>query len=158
MQCFRIFTVAKKFMDKGGGVSRFSVEKFFSHSAENFLRGIFYRFINFRYRKMLRIKERGEHQDFPPKNFCFIVPNISYGNHFVQCFRIFTVAEKFIDKGGGVSRFSVEKSFSHSAENFLRGIFYRFINFRYRKLLGIREGGNTIFRRKNFVSQCRKIS
>ncbi len=106
---------------------------------------------------MLRIKERGEHQDFPPKNFCFIVPNISYGNHFVQCFRIFTVAKKFMDKGG-VSRFSVEKFFFHSAENFLRGISYCFINFRYRKLLGIREGGNTIFRRKNFVSQCRKIS
>ena len=50
---------------------------------------------------MLRIKERGEHQDFPPKNFCIIVPNISYGNHFVQCFRIFPVAKKFMDKGGG---------------------------------------------------------
>ncbi len=108
---------------------------------------------------MLRIKERGDHQDFPPKKICFIAPKISYGNHFVQCFRIFTVAKKFIDKGGGVvSRFSVEKFISHSAEKFLRGIFYRFINFRYRKLLGIREGGNTIFRRKNFVSQCRKIS
>ena len=28
------FPVAKKFVDKRGGVSRFSVEKFFSHSAE----------------------------------------------------------------------------------------------------------------------------
>ncbi len=50
---------------------------------------------------MLRIKERGEHQDFLPKHFCFLVPNISYGNHFVQCFRFFTVAKKFMDKGGG---------------------------------------------------------
>ena len=29
----------KKFMDKRGGVSRFSVEIFLSHSAENFRRG-----------------------------------------------------------------------------------------------------------------------
>ena len=40
MPCFRKFPVAKKFMDKkGGGVSRFSVENFLSHSAENFRRG-----------------------------------------------------------------------------------------------------------------------
>ena len=50
---------------------------------------------------MLRIEERGEHQDFPPKSFCPIVPNISWGNHFVQCFRSFPVAKKFLDKGGG---------------------------------------------------------
>ena len=39
--CFRKFPVAKKFMDKrgGGGVSRLSIEKFLSHSAENFRRG-----------------------------------------------------------------------------------------------------------------------
>ena len=58
---------------------------------------------------MLRIKERGEHQDFPPKNFCFIVPNISYGNHFVQCSRIFPVAKKFMDKGGGYQDFPSKK-------------------------------------------------
>ena len=56
---------------------------------------------------MLRIEERGEHQDFPPKSFCPIVPNISWGNPFVQCFRRFPVAKKFLDKGG-VSRFPVE--------------------------------------------------
>ncbi len=88
---------------------------------------------------MLRIKERGEHQDFSPKKFCLIVPNISYGNHFVQCFRSFPVAKKFMDKeGGGVSRFSVENNFSHSAEKFRRGIFHCFTHFRYRKILGIK--------------------
>ncbi len=46
----------------------------------------------------------------------------SYGNHFVQCFINFPVAKKFTDKkGGGLSRFSIEKIFSHSAEKFLRG-------------------------------------
>ncbi len=79
MQCFRNFPGAKNFMDKEGGgrVSRFSVEKVFTHIAEKLRRGILYCFTNFRYRKMLRIKERGEHQDFPPKSFCLIVPNIS---------------------------------------------------------------------------------
>ena len=33
------FLVPKKFMDKKGGVSRFSVETFLSHSAEKFSRG-----------------------------------------------------------------------------------------------------------------------
>ncbi len=108
-----------------GGVSRFSVEKFISHSAEKFLRGIFYCFINFRYRKLLRIKERGEHQDFLPKNFCFIVPNISYGNHFVQCFRLFTVAKKFMDKvAGGVYQDFPFKNFSLTVpKNFSRESF-----------------------------------
>ncbi len=57
---------------------------------------------------MLRIEERGEHQDFPPKSFCPIVPNISWGNPFVQCFRSFPVAKKFLDKGGDI------KTFRHS--------------------------------------------
>ena len=40
MLCFRKLPVAKKFMDKrGGGVSRFSVENFLSHSAEKCRRG-----------------------------------------------------------------------------------------------------------------------
>ena len=42
VQCFRKFSVAKKFMDKRGGggvVSRLSIENFLSHSAENFRRG-----------------------------------------------------------------------------------------------------------------------
>ena len=38
MLCFRKIPVAKKFMDKRaeGGVSRYSVENFLSHSAEKF--------------------------------------------------------------------------------------------------------------------------
>ena len=38
--CFRKYPVAKKFMDRRG-VSRFSVEKFLSQSAELFRRGSF---------------------------------------------------------------------------------------------------------------------
>ena len=41
MLCFRKFLVAKNCMDKKGegGVSRFSVENFLSHSAETIRRG-----------------------------------------------------------------------------------------------------------------------
>ena len=39
MLCLRKLLVAKKFMDKKGGVSKFSVENFLSESAENFRRG-----------------------------------------------------------------------------------------------------------------------
>ena len=38
--CFGKFPVANKFMDKkGGGVSKFSVENFLSHSSKKFRRG-----------------------------------------------------------------------------------------------------------------------
>ena len=46
------------------------------------------------------------------------------GNSFVLCFRNFPVSEKFIDKSGGregILGFSVENSFSHSAEKFCKG-------------------------------------
>ena len=46
----------KVWIGGGGGVSRFSVEIFLSHSAEKFRRGILYYYINFGYRKKL---ERG---------------------------------------------------------------------------------------------------
>ena len=39
MVCFRKLLVAKKFMDKKGGVSKISVENFLSESAEKFRRG-----------------------------------------------------------------------------------------------------------------------
>ena len=39
MVCFRKHLVAKKFMDKKWGVSKFSVEYFLSESAEKFRRG-----------------------------------------------------------------------------------------------------------------------
>ena len=42
------------------------------------------------------------------------------GNPFVLCFRKFPVANKFMNKKGGVSRFSVGIFLSHSAESFRR--------------------------------------
>ena len=65
----------------GGGVSRFSVENFWSHSAENFRRGTLYCCIKFGYRKSLD-KRGGEYQDFPSKIFCLIVPKNFVGEPF----------------------------------------------------------------------------
>ena len=56
-----------------------------------------------------------------------------------------------------VSHFSVENFWSHSAEKFRGHPFNASENLGYRKNLCI-LGGITIFRRKFFVSQCRKIS
>ena len=57
----------------------------------------------------------------------------------------------------GVSRFSVENFWSHSAAKFRGHPFNASENLGYRKILCI-IGGITIFSRKIFVSQCRKIS
>ena len=77
------------------------------------------------------------------------------------CFRDLPVAKKFMSKTGlGVSSFSVEIFLSHSSESFRRGILQRFINFGYRKSLGIRggAGGFTFFRRSCFVAVYRSVS
>ena len=111
---------------------------------------------------MFWMKERGRggYQDFPPKIFCLIVPNNSLGTPFVLCFRNFPVAKKFMDKRGRVSSFSVEKFFSHSAENFRTGIFYCSIKFKfkYRKMLVIKERGDQQFLPKFFCHIVPNIS
>ena len=76
MLCFRKYLVAKKFMDKKrGGISHFSVEKFFFHSSEKFRSGTLKSFIHFGYRINLRF--RGLCHDFPSKFFFLTVRNIS---------------------------------------------------------------------------------
>ena len=115
------FTVAiisgieKFWIRGGGGVSRFSVEKF----------------------------------------FYLTVPKVSVGESFTVALN--SGIEKIWIREGGVSRFSVEKFLSHSAEKIRRAILHCCDNFGYRKSLD-KRGGIKIFRRKFFVSQCRKIS
>ena len=66
-------------MDNRGGVSRFSVENFLSHSAEIFSTGILY-CTNFGYRRSLE-KRGGEYQYFPSKSFCLTVRKLSVGEY-----------------------------------------------------------------------------
>ena len=60
------------------------------------------------------------YQDFPSNNFSLTVPKKFVGQPCCAVVRIFPVAKKFMDKMGGLSRFSVEKFFSHSAEKIRR--------------------------------------
>ncbi len=64
-----------------GGVSRFPVENFLSHRAENFRKGILYCCNNFGYRKSLE-KRGEEYQDFPSKIFCLTLPKNAIGEPF----------------------------------------------------------------------------
>ena len=69
---------------------------------------------------MLGIKEMGKHQDFPSKNFSLTVPKKFVGQPCCAVFQKHSGSEKVYGKRGGVSRFSVDKFFSHSAEKFRR--------------------------------------
>ena len=77
----------------------------------------------------------------------------------LSCLTNFGVPKNFMNKKReGVSRFSVENFLSRSAKNFRRGTLWCFINFGYRKCLDKKGGNINIFRRKLFVSGCRKNS
>ena len=154
------FTVAmisgieKVWIRGGGGESRFSVENFLSHSAENFRRCILYCCNNFGYRESL--DKRGGSIKIFRRNFFVSVLKVSVGASFTVA--IISGLEKVWIREGGVSRFSFEIFLSHSAENCRRGILYCCNIFAYRKSLDKRGGGSIeIFRRKFFVSQCRKF-
>ena len=94
---------------------------------------------------------RGYHV-FPSKIFGLTVLKIFVGIPYM--FQKIWGIEKFY---AYISRFSVEKFWSHSAEKFRGHPFNVSENLGYRKILCI-IGGITSFRRKFFVSQCRKTS
>ena len=59
----------------------------------------------------------------------------------------------------GESQISVHHFLTHNAEKFRTGTLRCFANFRYRKILGRRQGaGFTTFRRNRFLSQYRNVS
>ena len=80
------------------------------------------------------------------------MPKIFVGESFTVA--LISGTEKFWIRGGGgggrVSRFSVETSLSHNAQNFRRGILYCCINFGYRQSLDKKGGSIKIFRRSFF--------
>ena len=150
-ECFIVALISgTEKVSRRGGVSRFSVENFLSHSAdENFRRRIFYRCINFGYRKSLEKRGggEGEYRDFPSKIFCLTLPTkISVGESFTVA--LISVSEKNWIGGWEYQDFPL-KILSHSAEKFRSGIFHCCINFGYRKRLEKRGRGVPRFRSKN---------
>ena len=90
---------SKNFMDKRrGGLSRFSIEIFLSHSAEKFRRGIFQCFTNFWSRKNLD-KRRGGCIKIFRRKFFVSVPKIFVGESFTVA--IISGIEKVWIRGGG---------------------------------------------------------
>ena len=90
--CFRKLAVAKKLMDKrGGGVSRFSVESFWSHSDEKFRRGPLGCFTNFGYKKVLGMNRRniwhGSIKTCRQNFFCLTMPKSFIGRPFCAVFQ-----------------------------------------------------------------------
>ena len=103
--CFRNFRQRKSLWVRGGGgregISRFSVEKFLSHSSEKFRKGTLQCVTNFGCRKILCF--RGLSQDFLSKFFCLRVPENFLEEHFCAVFHKFSGCEKFYGQelGGG---------------------------------------------------------
>ena len=116
------FWYREKLLDKSEGeVSKFSFEIFLSRSADKFRRGTPYRVTGFGYRKVSCLRPLCH--DFlsiflsrSTKKFCS-------GTLLYCVLGMFPVAIKFMDKNGGVSKFSCENFFSHSAEKFPRVTF-----------------------------------
>ena len=76
------------------------------------------------------------------------------------CFRNIPVAKNVMDKEGENQKISVDNFLSHSAEEFRRGeSMSASLTSGTEKVCIIERGGEFQgFRRKNFVSRCRKLS
>ena len=99
-----------------GGVSRFSVKSFLSHSAKKFRREESFSVSIISGIEKLHVAEAYVTvSDFLSKFFCVTVPKKLVGEPFCAVFQ-----QKFMDKRGGVSSFSVENFLTHIAENFRR--------------------------------------
>ena len=97
----------------------------------------------------------GEYLVFPSDSFCLTPPENIVGEPL--CFQKIGVWKKFMHNRE-VSRFCAEKNYSYSTKIIRVGTFYLSESFRHGKRFMDTEGGITFFRRKFFVSLCRKIS
>ena len=112
-ESFTVATISgieKVWIREGGGVSRFSVEIFLSHSAEKFRRGILYCCNNFGYRKSLD-KRGGRASRFSVEIFFITLPK----NFVGEPFRVSLVSgtEKVLIREGGIKIFRRKGLVSH---------------------------------------------
>ena len=124
-------------MDKRGAYHDFQ-SKFLSHSAENFRKGILLFLRKFLVSKSFE-NEKGGITFFRRKFLVSQCRKISWAS--LQCFRNFGVSNDFMHTRGyhvGVSRYSVKKFWSHSAEKFRGHPINVSENLGYRKTLCLR--------------------
>ena len=103
----------------GGGVSGFFVENFMSHSAKNFGGHLFSVSLIWRSEKLCASQG---YVTISLRTFVSLYRKTLQGNSSVLCFGTFPVANKFMDKKGGMSRLPVGNFSSHSSEKCRRGI------------------------------------
>ena len=139
-------------------VSRFSVGKFLSHSGEKFCRGTFLCFRNSLVSKNVRDKRRGGYHAFPSKLFCLTVPKNFVGEPFGVS-EYFWYRKILCIRGGreGGSQLLL-KSFCLTVPKNIVGEPFSVSLISGIEKVYASEGYVTIFCRKFFVSQCRKIS
>ena len=107
--------------------------------------------------KKFMYKRGGEYQDIPSKIFCLTVPIIFVGEFLF--FALITGTEKVWIRGGGEYQDNPWKIFCFTVPIIFVGESFTFAVFSGTGKVWIRGGGSVkIFRRKNFVSQCRKFS
>ena len=155
---FQKIAGSEKFYGKemGRGVSKFSVEKFLSHSAEKFrwgtlLCGVSENF--WRRKKLWKRWGRGEFRYFPSKTFCLKRPKSFARETFICLY--FWVSKMFMLQRV-LSRFSVEMFLSHSTESFRRGTLLCCVsNFQMAKKFMDKKcgGGLSKFSVENFLSR-----
>ena len=135
-------------------VSRYSVEKFLSHSAENFRRGILYCCINFVCRKSLD-KRKGISRISAEIFLSGSAERLRRGILF--CFIDFGYLKGLDKRGGGRFKYSVEIFFLTLPKVFV-GESFTVALISCIKKVWIRGGVDIkISRRKFLVSQCRKL-
>ena len=102
-----------------------------------------------------------ECHDFPTKIFHRTVPKNLAGEPFSAVLQKFPVAKKFMDNGGGEYQDFPSKIFCLTVPEISVGEIFTVALISGTEKVWIRKGGLgsiKIFRRKFFVSQCRKIS
>ena len=163
--CFRKFPVTKKFMDKRGGVSRLSVENSLCHSAEKNHREPFCAVIQkiSDSEKVYGKEGGGRVSRFSFGSFfCPIMPKSFIGKTFCAVFQKISCSEKVYGKERAASiKIFLRKFFCLiMPKSFIGKTFCAvFQNFSgSEKVYGKERRGIKSFRRKFFVSQCRKNS
>ena len=148
--------VPKSLDKRRGGVSRFSVKIFLSHSVENFRRGILYCCINFRWRKSLWTRGGKEVSRFSiEKFFSHTAENLRRESFAVG---LISGTQKIWIRGVSIKTFRQKCFLSHSAEIFPREYFIVAINSRTEKVWRRGGGGVSRFSVKNFCLTLPKTS